>query len=167
MSNPQDPYGQQPYQPQQPYQQPQQPYGGQVPPPPTTSQWGPSSIGLEANVAAGLGYLIPIIGLIFFFIEKSNRFVRFHGAQSIMLVIAYFVVFVIQIVVGIISVAADQAVNGAGAIFGLLGCLVGLLYLAVFAFQIWGIIAGFTGKYVKFPIVGDIAERLAGGAPAV
>ncbi|HEV8190641.1 MAG TPA: hypothetical protein VGP82_04035, partial [Ktedonobacterales bacterium] len=64
MGNPQDPYGQQPYQPQQPYQQP---YGGApVPPPPAPSasaQWGPSSIGLEANVAAGLGYLIPIIGL--------------------------------------------------------------------------------------------------------
>src|SRR5215831_21350060 len=100
MGNPQDPYGygqqpnqqpQQPYQqPQQPYQQPQQPYqqpyGAQVPPPlpQSTGQWGPSSIGLEANVAAGLGYLIPLIGLIFFFIEKSNRFVRFHGAQSIM-----------------------------------------------------------------------------------
>jgi uncharacterized membrane protein len=172
MSNPQDPYGQQPYQPQQPYQQPQQPqqpYGGQVPPTPPSSQWGPSSIGLEANVAAGLGYLIPIIGLIFFFIEKSNRFVRFHGAQSIMLVIGYVAVFVIQFIVGIIGVAADQAVNGAGIIFTLLGCLFSLLYLGLFALQIWGIIAGFTGRYVKFPIVGDIAERLAGGpaAPAV
>jgi uncharacterized membrane protein len=39
------------------------------------------------------------------------------------------------------------------------------LYLAVFAMQIWGIIAGFTGKYTKFPIVGDIAERWAGGPP--
>jgi uncharacterized membrane protein len=172
MGNPQDPYGQQPYQPQQPYQQPpqqpyQQPYGGApVPPPPAPSagsQWGPSSIGLDANVAAGLGYLIPIIGLIFFFIEKTNRFVRFHGAQSIMLVIAYVIVFAIQIFVGIIGAVADNAVNGTGLIFTLLGCLVGLLYLAVFALQIWGIIAGFTGKYVKFPIVGDIAERLAGG----
>jgi uncharacterized membrane protein len=163
--NPQDPYGQQPYQqpPQQPYQQP---YGGApVPPPPqsTTSQWGPSSIGLEANIAAGLGYLIPIIGLIFFFIEKTNRFVRFHGAQSIMLVISYVVVFIIQIVLGIIGAAVSQASDTAGTLVLLFNCLVGLLYLVVFAFQIWGIIAGFTGKYVKFPIVGDIAERLAGG----
>jgi uncharacterized membrane protein len=171
----QDPYNQQqPYgQPQQPYGQPQQPYSGApVPPPPGQQQpnrWGPTSIGLEAHIAAGLGYLIPIIGLVFFFIEKSNRFVRFHGAQAITLVGGYVVLVVVQILLGIIGAVADNATGSTGIvglIFSLLGCLVGILYFVLFAFQIWGIIAGFTGRYVKFPIVGDIAERLAGG-PAV
>ena len=134
--------------------------------PPQTSpgaKWGPTSIGLESHIAAGLGYLIPIIGLIFFFIEKSNRFVRFHGAQAILLVISYVVIIFIQVIVGILGAAADQAVNGLGFLFGGLNCLFFLLYLVVFAFQIWGIVAGFTGKYTKFPIIGSIAEGLAGG----
>ena len=129
------------------------------------SQWGPTSIGLESHIAAGLGYLIPIIGLIFFFIEKTNRFVRFHGAQAILLVLGYVVIAFIQTFVGIIGAFADQAASGAGILFGFVSCLFGLLYLALFAMQIWGVIAGFTGKYTKFPIVGDIAERWAGGPP--
>lgn len=155
---------------QQPPQYGQQPpqYGQQQYQPAPSSpgaQWGPTSIGLESHIAAGLGYLIPIIGLIFFFIEKTNRFVRFHGAQAILLVIGYVVVGFIQIAVGIIGAFADQAVSGLGLIFGFATCLFGLLYLVIFVFQIWGIVAGFTGKYTKFPIVGDIAERMAGGPP--
>lgn len=146
----------------------QQPYGGApLPPPPaptpSPSRWGPSSIGMEAHIAAGVGYLIPIIGLVFFFIEKSNRFVRFHGAQSILLVIGYFVVFAIQIGLGIVSAVASQGSSAIGGIFGLFSCIVGLLYLGLFALQIWGIIAGFTGKYTKFPVIGNIAESWAGG----
>jgi uncharacterized membrane protein len=138
----------------------------QYQPTPQTSpgaQWGPTSIGLESHIAAGLGYLIPIVGLIFFFIEKTNRFVRFHGAQATLLAISYAVIAFIQVFVSILGAFADQAVNGAGLLFGFAGCLFGLLYLVVFALQIWGIIAGFTGKYTKFPIVGDIAEKWAGG----
>lgn len=146
---------------QQPQYQQQQPMPQQSP----GSKWGPTSIGLESHIAAGLGYLIPIIGLIFFFIEKTNRFVRFHGAQAILLVIGYAVVGFIQVFVGIIGAFADQAVNGLGLLFGALSCVFGLAYLAIFVFQIWGIVAGFTGKYTKFPIVGDIAERWAGGPP--
>ncbi len=80
---------------QGPYQQgPQNPYGtraaavlpaagrrGAAP-----SQYGPSSMNMQPNVAAGLSY-IAIIGIIFFFTEKVNCFVRFHAAQSILLLI--------------------------------------------------------------------------------
>ena len=184
---PQQPYGQ----PQQPYGQPQQPYGqpqytppppGYAPPPPGYSaqpgyapqqqsapnRWGPSSIGLDANIAAGLGYLIPIIGLIFFFIEKTNRFVKFNAAQSILIGIASLAIFVVQIVVDIIGAAADAATNGSGIgiLFTLFGCLFGLLYLVTFAAWIWGMVIGFTGRYVKMPVIGNIAEQWAGG-PAV
>lgn len=180
--DPNQQYGQpqQPYNPNQPPQYapppPQQPYGQMPPPnqygapPPAASanRWGPSSIGLEPNVAAGLGYLIPIVGLIFFFIEKTNRFVKFNGAQAILITIGYFVVGIIQIVLGIFGAVADNAAGGTGAIAlitGLGSCLFGILYLGLFALQIWGIIAGFMGNYVKFPIVGALAERWAGGPP--
>src|SRR5918992_897204 len=43
-----------------------------------------SSSGLAPNVAGALAYVLGIItGVIFLVIEKENRFVRFHAAQSI------------------------------------------------------------------------------------
>lgn len=42
--------------------------------------------GLEPNIAALLAYLFDIIGgLVFFLIEKDNKFVRFAAAQSMSL----------------------------------------------------------------------------------
>ena len=50
--------------------------------------------------------------------------------------------------------------------FGLFfGCIAGLLWLGLVGLQIWGIIVGFTGQYVKFPLIGQIAEQWAGGPP--
>ena len=41
---------------------------------------GPTSMGMQANVAAGLSYVLGwITGIIFFFTEKTNNFVRFNG----------------------------------------------------------------------------------------
>jgi len=97
---PPPPYGQQPSYGQQPppgYGQPPGPQGYAPPPPPpgAGSQWGPSSIGIEPNISAGLGYLFGIVAIIFFFIEKQNRFVKFHTAQAILLAIAYLVLCVL------------------------------------------------------------------------
>jgi uncharacterized membrane protein len=43
-----------------------------------------TSSGLSANVAGALAYALGIItGAIFLVVEKENRYVRFHAAQSI------------------------------------------------------------------------------------
>ncbi len=163
--------GDQPY--QQPYQQP--PVQSQS----AGAKWGPTSIGsLEAHVAAGLSYLTPVAGLIFFLMEKTNRFVRFHAMQSIILGVGYIVWFVVigiilPIILGVAGGTADSATGSTGLISGgtsLLSC--GLLCLswvgglAFFAGWLWGIISAFTGKYTKLPIIGGLAEKWAGG-PAV
>ena len=57
----------------------QQPYGA-PPPMGSASPLGPTSMGMDAKTAAGLSYLgIWITGLIFFLMEKQNRFLRFHA----------------------------------------------------------------------------------------
>jgi uncharacterized membrane protein len=135
-----------------------------APPPPQQSaanRWGPTSLGMDANLAAGLGYLIPIVGLIFFFVEKTNRYVRFNGAQATLIGIGYIVLSFLSTFGGIFTSALD---NAGVSFFGLLfGCVTGLLWLGLVALQIWGIIVGFTGQYVKFPVIGQIAEQWAGG----
>ncbi|MEO7000357.1 MAG: hypothetical protein ABI068_00950 [Ktedonobacterales bacterium] len=158
---------------QQPYGQPQPQYGQQPvyagPAAPAPGKWGPTSVGIEAHIAAGIGYIVPIVGLIFALIEKNNRFVKFHGWQAFILGFGYLAVVIVQIIIGVIGGVLDTATNGTGIfslISFLLSCLVGVLYFAVFALLIWGAIASFTGRNVKFPIVGNLAERLAGG-PAV
>jgi uncharacterized membrane protein len=147
-----------------PYSQPmgQQPYGqyGASPPP---NRWGPTSLGMDANLAAGLGYLFPIIGVLFFFVEKANRYVRFNGAQATLIGIGYFVLIILSTIGGVFTTVMSR--TGVGFVSLFFGCIIGLLWLGLFALQLWGIIVGFTGQYVKFPVIGQIAEQWAGGPP--
>jgi uncharacterized membrane protein len=136
---------------------------GAPPQQPSANRWGPTSLGMEANIAAGLGYLLPIIGLIFFLVEKTNRYVKFNGAQATLIGIGYAVLAFISTFGGIFTPVMSNA--GAGFIALLFGCVIGLLGLGLLALQIWGIVIGFMGQYVKFPVIGQIAEQWAGGPP--
>ena len=143
---PQNPYGAG----QQQYYQP--PVGGGA----AAGQYGPSSMSMQPNVAAGLSY-IAIIGIIFFFTEKVNRFVRFHAAQSILLLI---------VAVGwqIVSSILTTAIYGGFYYFGgfaLLSCLFSLISLGIFVVWLITMIQAFMGKEFKLPIIGDIAQRWA------
>ena len=119
------------------------------------SAQGPSSTGLSARTEAILGYLFWWLGgLVFFVIERKNRFVRFHTLQAVLLAISLFVLFFVIIFAGI----AAAFVNGglAGLIFSL-----GNLVVWVGGFIAWlvGMINAFQGKYFKLPVIGDLAER--------
>jgi uncharacterized membrane protein len=170
-----DPYsGQQPGQPGQQYGQPGQQYGqpGQQPGQPGQQQQGSyyqpgyqqpygqqqnpygapgangSTMSLEPNIAAGLSYIFGwVTGLIFFLLEKQNRFVRFHAMQSIILS-ATFTVF--WIFINILSVVVP--------FISVLGTLVGL---GMFVLVIILLVNAFQGKYFKLPVIGDYAERYA------
>jgi len=156
-----DPYGAQQggYQQPPPYQQPpvygQQQYGGYQQPYGTASSAnGPTSMGMQANTAAGLSYIAGwITGLIFFLGEKQNRFVRFNAMQSILLYAALTVIYIILTVVG-----TALLFTGLWFLVLLLDWLVG-----IGAFVLWIIlmINAFQGKYLKLPIVGDYAEKFA------
>ena len=163
------PYGQ-PQPPYEPYA-PQPGYPPPAPPPPgMRSPWGPSSIGMEPNVSAGLSYLVGIIAIIFFFMEKQNRFVRFHAAQSILLSIAYVIFIFLWLAIFFVVVlggAATGDVNAANTVAGfgviLLTLCLGVVVLGYLGLWIWGLVAAFSNRVVKLPLIGAIAERWAGG----
>lgn len=163
---------------------PQQPqYGAPMPPPPMAApnRWGPTSFGMEAHVLAGLSYLsmflIGIIGpLIVFFVEKNNRFVKFHAAQGILIGIAEAVWIFALIILNSVLFAATAATAGAGSSsaaaaastgfgvgFCVTGCVGFLGGLALLGALIWGAVAGFSGQATKLPLIGNIAEKWAGG----
>ncbi|GAC1445910.1 MAG: DUF4870 domain-containing protein [Pyrinomonadaceae bacterium] len=117
-----------------------------------------SAIGMEGNIAAAISYPIGIIALILLFIEKDNKFVKFHAIQALLWGVAMTVVIIAgSIVLGIISALLGKIIGGlAGLLFslGILGlCLIsvgGLLYAAYKAYQ---------GEAFKLPIVGNLAAN--------
>jgi uncharacterized membrane protein len=119
---------------------------------------GKSSTGMQPNVAGLLCYVLGwITGLVFFLIEKENKFVRFHAAQSL---VVFGALTVLQIVLRIFS----------GILFAMhLYFLVTLLYpligLAALVLWILLMIKAYQGEMFKLPIAGDMAEKMSEKAP--
>ncbi len=114
---------------------------------------GKTSTGIQPSSAGLLCYLgWWITGIIFFVLEKENKFVRFHAIQSI-------------IVFGLISVFL--------IVFSPLTKWVDFIkYIAllvyVFAIVLWiaMIILAAQGKKTKLPWAGNLAEKYANVTPA-
>jgi len=106
---------------------------------------GKSSTGLDANIAGLLCYALGLItGIIFFLIEKENKFIRFHALQS---AIVFGAIFILQIVLQVVPVF--------GVIF------LPLLSLASIVLWILLMVKAYQGEKFKLPVVGDIAEQKA------
>ena len=104
---------------------------------------GSTDIGMQANLAALLCYVLGFItGLIFFLIEKKNKFVRFHAMQSILFSAS---IVILNIVFGFIPV--------------LNLILIPLVSLAAMVLWIVLLIKAYQGEEFKLPIIGDIAEK--------
>lgn len=120
-----------------------------------------SAIGLDGNITAAIGYPIGIIALILIFIEKDNKFVRFHAIQSILWGLAMtVVVFVIGILGTIIALGAAAASSTLGWIIGV---IVTLLYLAwllgALGGMIYAAVKAYGNQIFKLPVVGNFAEK--------
>lgn len=140
----------------------------QTPPPPSPASTPPpspgahtTSTGLDPKLAGLLCYILgPITGIIFFVAEKTHAVVRFHAAQSIVFGIAWVVLWVVLTIVGIVLTRISWTL---GNLFGLLTLLV---WLGLFIVWIVLLIKGYSGEKWKLPILGDMAERMVGGAAA-
>ena len=103
---------------------------------------GKSSLGLDPNVVSLLSYLGGFIsGIIFFVLEKENKFVRFHAMQSIILFGGLFVL-QMALVFTIILVF-----------------LVPIFSVGGFILWIILMIKAYNGEMFKLPIIGNIAEQ--------
>ena len=122
-----------------------------------TEDLGKTSTGMQANVAGLLCYLIGwITGLIFFLIEKENKFVRFHAMQSM---IVFGALFVLNIAFGVfVGIFAAAGVGFLAPLFSMFNIL-----LALLAFVLWIVlmVKAYQGEKFKLPIAGDIAEKNA------
>jgi uncharacterized membrane protein len=110
---------------------------------------GATSTGIQPNVAACLSYLLGwVTGLVFFIIEKDNKFVRFHAMQSIVVFGA----------LTVFNIVLSMLLSILGIYFGLY-FLFQLVWLAALVLWIILMIKAYQGEKFKLPVAGDIAEQ--------
>jgi uncharacterized membrane protein len=104
---------------------------------------GKTSTGVQPKVAALLSYVAGFVtGLIFFLIEKENKFVRFHALQS---AIVFGFLFLLQMILSYMPSIGRF--------------LLPLVNLAMLILWIVCMIKAYQGERFKLPIAGDIAEQ--------
>ncbi len=122
----------------------------------------PTSTGIAANVGGALAYVLgPITGVALYVLEKDNRFVRFHAAQSIM--------------VGIVTIAlyiALSIVSTVLAFVPVLGWILALvitLGISVASFVLWLMLMwrAFNGAEWETPVAGPLARKMVPRLPIV
>ena len=122
----------------------------------------PTSMGIAPNVGGALAYVLgPITGVVFYVLEKENRFVRFHAAQSI--------------TVGVVVIALSVALSILGTVLAMvpvLGWIVALLLslgVSVASFVLWLMLMwkAYNGIEWESPIAGSLARKLVPRLPIV
>ncbi|KAA0001373.1 MAG: DUF4870 domain-containing protein [Thermoplasmata archaeon] len=110
-----------------------------------------TSLGLEENIEGALCYLLGwVTGIVFYLLEKDNKFVKFHARQSIL---TFFPLWILSLIFG--------------GWWGLLWWhawiffwwISWLIWLVMFILWIVLMIKAYQGEMFKLPIVGDIAEK--------
>jgi uncharacterized membrane protein len=123
------------------------------------NQSGKTSSGLDANLAGLLCYLFGwVSGLIFFLIEKDNKFVRFHAMQSILLNVALIALYVVS---GILTAILFFVPVLGKMLIGLIGIIMAIAPLAFLGLAILLMVKAYQGEKFKLPIIGDMAEKNA------
>jgi uncharacterized membrane protein len=112
------------------------------------------SCGLEQRVAVLLSYVLGWVGgLIFFFVEKENKFVRFSAMQSLILSAGWFAIWLtLAIFGGVLGVAAV----GLYYVFFSINVLV---FLALVGLVVLLTIQGWKGSKIKLPFIGALADK--------
>lgn len=128
----------------------------------TAQSWGPTTFTVSADTAAGFSYLLWwLTGLIVYFAERNNRYVRFHALQSILLTSVFTVAGVVVYVLD--ALLHDFARVTHWTFFGALGSglAVVVVVLGIVVPYLFTMIGAWTGHHIRWPIVGAYAERYA------
>jgi len=100
-------------------------------------------LGIDKNFEALLCYVLGwISGIVFLFLEKENKYVRFHAMQSL---VTFLPLFLISMVIGSIPV---------------LGWLISF-FISILSLVLWIMlmVKAYKGETYKLPYAGDFAEK--------
>lgn len=109
-----------------------------------------ATTGLSDDAASGIAYLTFIPAIIFLVVApyNTNPKVKFHAWQSIFLGVAWFCLWLADIVLAFIPIVG--------------WILMVLLGITLFVLWLISIINAFQGKRFKIPVIGDFAAKQAG-----
>jgi uncharacterized membrane protein len=100
---------------------------------------------LEPNVAGALAYIIaPFTGILFYILEKDDKFVRFHAFQSILFGVASYLIWLI---------ASSMLVVLIGFI------LVPLVSIGIFIYYALLMWKAYNNEMYELPFLGKIARQ--------
>lgn len=105
--------------------------------------------GLQPNVAAGLAYLLGLIGGIVMLVGGgTNKFVKWAAAQSIVFWGAYLITYII-----VLPILAFL-------LHGFIIFLWWVVWLVGVIIWIWTFVTAFQGKEVRIPVIADLTQNL-------
>jgi len=133
-----------------------------------------SSLGMDANLAVLIIYIatavvswIPYLGwfawavpLVFFFLEKSSGFVKFHAVQALgigilraVLTIIFNIIYALMVPTTIYGIYSSL---GAWAVVSVIATI---LYIAISLLTLYVLIMAWQWKQVELPIIGPMATK--------
>src|SRR3954463_6129652 len=120
-----------------------------------------TTTGLPSNVAAALACIPLIGGLVFYILEKHDRFVRFYAMQSIIFGGVWFLFnlasWILHVIFAVIPVIG-------WALAGLWIFVSALVHLGLFVVMIIAMVKAFSGVRWDIPYIGPMARKQTGEA---
>ena len=136
-----------------------------IPPNPTPPPEPPprgettQSTGLPPNIAAALACVPLVGGLIFWFLEKHDNFVRFYAMQSTIFGGAWILFWIVYS----IAFAILSPIPAVGPVFRILLWAVWLVAgVAFLVIMVIAMIKAFSGSRWDIPYIGPMARKYAG-----
>jgi uncharacterized membrane protein len=117
------------------------------------------STGLPSNIAAALACIPLVGGIIFWFLEKHDNYVRFYAMQSIIFGAAWLLFNIISRVV--FEIFGSIPALGSLLVF-LWAIIQALVHLAFLVIMVIAMIKAFSGSRWDIPYVGPMARKYAG-----
>ena len=119
------------------------------------SEAGVSSTGLAPRVAAPLAYAgWWITGLLFWFVERRDPFVRFHAAQAIA---AFGIIAALTAAFGLLAAVSLTFLPGAFAPFLWSAAITWIAGVVLWGVVMWN---AARGRAWRIPLAADLADRL-------
>jgi uncharacterized membrane protein len=133
----------------------------QLPAHPTPHSEVATTLTFTPNTAAGVSYLfLWVSGVLIFFNERRNRYVRFHALQSILFGTVATVFGVVGIVAAVLLMDLGSAWHA--SILSAVGLICALLIpFTIVVVWWWLLVAAWTGHEFALPILGQYAKQYA------
>ena len=115
----------------------------------------PSSTGIPSNIAATLAYAgWWVTGAIFWFVERRDRFVRFHAAQA---AIVFGALGAFIVLCGMLAIASLSFLPDAFSILIGMGGAAWVVSVIVWGLAMW---KASSGDEWRIPVAADLADYL-------